>query len=140
MFTLEIIIVLVVLVLAIVMFATEKFSVDVVALIIMAVLIISGVISPEQGVAGFSNSATVTVAAMFILSAALFKSGAVVGLGNKLANLFQYNFWLAIITTMITGDIAIFRFCPTGNNISLITCFLNVICCINMTSTQTFLP
>lgn len=102
MFTLEIIIVLVVLVLAIVMFATERFSVDVVALIIMAVLIISGVISPEQGVAGFSNSATVTVAVMFILSAALFKSGAVVGLGNKLANLFQYNFWLAIITTMLS--------------------------------------
>lgn len=101
MFTIEIIIVLVVLVLAIILFATEFFSVDVVALIIMATLIVSGVISPSDGVAGFSNSATITVAAMFILSAALFKSGAVVGLGNKLASLFQYNFWLAIIATMV---------------------------------------
>ncbi|MFW5706475.1 MAG: SLC13 family permease [Bacteroidota bacterium] len=101
MFTLEIIIVLVVLVLALIMFASEKFSVDVVALLIMAILIVTGIVSPQEGVAGFSNSATVTVAAMFILSAALFKSGAVLGLGNKLASLFQKNFWLAIIATMM---------------------------------------
>jgi di/tricarboxylate transporter len=102
MFTVEVIIVLIVLLLAIVLFATEIFSVDVVALIIMATLIVSGVVTPAEGVSGFSNSATITVAAMFILSAALFKSGAVVGLGNHLALLFQKNFWLAIIATMIT--------------------------------------
>ncbi|MFN2394955.1 MAG: SLC13 family permease [Bacteroidales bacterium] len=101
MFTVEIIIVLIVLLLAIVLFATEIFSVDVVALIIMATLIVSGVVTPADGVSGFSNSATITVAAMFILSAALFKSGAVVGLGNHLAMLFQKSFWLAIIATMI---------------------------------------
>lgn len=102
MLTLEIIIVLVVLVLAVILFATDKLTVDVVALIIMATLILTGIVTPEQGVSGFSNSATVTVAAMFILSAALFKSGAVVGLGNKMASLFQYNFWVAIFATMAT--------------------------------------
>jgi di/tricarboxylate transporter len=101
MFTVEIIIVLVVLVLAVILFATEKVSVDVVALIIMAILIVTGVLSPEQGVSGFSNSATITVACMFILSAALFKSGAVVGVGNKMAQLFQYNFWIAVFAMMI---------------------------------------
>ncbi len=123
MFTTEIIIVLVVLVLAVVMFATEKFSVDVVALIIMAVLIVTGIISPEQGVSGFSNSATVTVAAMFILSAALFKSGAVVGLGNKLASLFQYNFWIAIVATMVTvGVVSAFI-----NNTPVVAIFIPIL-------------
>ncbi len=104
-FDFDIIVVLLVLISAIVLFATEKLPVDVVALIIMGLLIVSGVVSPQEGVSGFSNSATITVASMFILSAALFKSGAVVGLGNKLASLFQYNFWLAIITTMIVVGI-----------------------------------
>jgi di/tricarboxylate transporter len=123
MFTLEIIIVLVVLVLAIVMFATEKFSVDVVALIIMALLILTGIISPEEGVSGFSNSATVTVAAMFILSAALFKSGAVVGLGNQLSKLFQYNFWLAILVLMATvGVISAFI-----NNTPVVAIFIPIL-------------
>jgi di/tricarboxylate transporter len=102
MFTLDIIIVLVVLILAIILFATEKLSVDVVALLVMTILIITGILTPEEGVSGFSNSATITVAGMFILSAALFKSGAVVGLGNKLAQLFQHNFWVAIFATMAT--------------------------------------
>lgn len=101
MFTIEVVIVLSVLVFAIALFASEKFPVDVVALMIIAILIVTGIISPEEGVSGFSNSATVTVAAMFILSAALFKSGAVTGLGNTLSSLFQYKFWVAITVTML---------------------------------------
>ncbi len=123
MFTLEIIIVLVVLVLAIVLFATEILSVDIVALIIMVTLIVSGVISPTEGVSGFSNSATITVASMFILSAALFKSGAVVGLGNKLAELFQYNFWIAILATMlVVGIISAFI-----NNTPVVAIFIPIL-------------
>lgn len=101
MFTLEMGIVLVVLVGAIILFASERFPVDVVAIIAMSVLILTGVVSPEEGVSGFSNSATITVASMFIISAALFKSGAVVGIGNKMAKLFQYNFWLGIFVMMV---------------------------------------
>ncbi len=101
----DIAVVLLVLVLAVWLFATEKLSVDIVALIIMGVLIISGVVTPQEGVSGFSNSATITVAAMFILSAALFKSGAVVGIGNKIASLFKYNFWIGIIAVMLTVGI-----------------------------------
>jgi len=123
MFTTEIIIVLVVLVLAVVLFATEIFSVDVVALIIMVTLIVSGVISPVEGVSGFSNSATITVAAMFILSAALFKSGAVVGIGNKMAGLFQYNFWIAVLATMaVVGTISAFI-----NNTPVVAIFMPIL-------------
>ncbi len=123
MLTLDIIIVLVVLILAVVLFATEIVSVDVVALLIMAVLVVSGVISPEQGVAGFSNSATITVACMFILSAALFKSGAVVGIGHKMAQLFQYNFWIAVFVMMIVvGTISAFI-----NNTPVVAIFIPIL-------------
>lgn len=102
MLTLEIWIVLVVLFGAVIFFATERYPVDVVAIIAMSVLVVTGVITPEQGVSGFSNSATITVAAMFILSAALFKSGAMVGIGKKLAQLFRFNFWVGILVLMVT--------------------------------------
>jgi len=102
MFTLEIGIVLVVLLGAVILFATERYPVDVVAIIAMSVLVVTGIITPEQGVSGFSNSATITVAAMFILSAALFKSGAVVGIGKKMAQLFKFNFWIGIFVLMVT--------------------------------------
>jgi len=95
------ILVLCILVLAIVLFATEKLPIDLVALLIMAILLISGIITPEQGIAGFSNTATVTVGAMFILSAALFRTGAVNIIGELCARLFKLNFWIALTLMML---------------------------------------
>jgi di/tricarboxylate transporter len=69
----ELIITISVIIGAVIIFATEIISIDLVALLIMSVLIIGGVISPEEGVAGFSNKATITVAFMFVLSAALLR-------------------------------------------------------------------
>ncbi len=78
----EIIFVFAVAIAAVILFATEKLSVDLIALLIMATLLSSRIITPEEGISGFSNKATVTVAAMFIISAGLFKTGAVQYLGN----------------------------------------------------------
>jgi di/tricarboxylate transporter len=98
----DIIVVLIVLIAAVVLFATEILSIDIVAIMIMTSLILSGVITPEEGVSGFSNSATVTVAVMFVLSSALFKTGAVNKLGVYLSALFKLNFWLGVFTMMFT--------------------------------------
>jgi len=121
--TVEIAIVLVVLTGAVILFATERFPVDVVAIIAMSVLVITGIITPEQGVSGFSNSATVTVAAMFILSTAMFKSGAVVTLGHYMARLFQFNFWIGIAATMlVVGVISAFI-----NNTPVVAIFIPIL-------------
>jgi di/tricarboxylate transporter len=103
--TFEIIFVLALVVIAVILFATEKLPVDLVALLVMGALLVSGIISPEEGIAGFSNPATVTVGAMFVLSAGLFKTGAVNYLGRALSRLFKLNLWLALIVTMIIAGV-----------------------------------
>lgn len=75
--TTEMIIVFGVIILAIILFATEKIPVDLTAIIVMGILLLSRIITPEEGLSGFSNTATITVGAMFIVSAALKKTGAV---------------------------------------------------------------
>jgi di/tricarboxylate transporter len=50
---------------------------DVVGIIIMVTLILLGLVSPREGVSGFANEAVITVAAMFILSAGLLRTGAI---------------------------------------------------------------
>ncbi len=67
---------------ALYLFTTEKFPVDLTAMLIMIVLIVSGLVSPEQGVSGFSNTATITVLCMFILSAGVEKTGIIQKIGN----------------------------------------------------------
>ncbi len=119
----EILIVLAVLALAIVLFVTEKLRVDVVALVVMGILLLSGIITPEQGLSGFSNSATVTVAAMFILSAGLFRTGAVNFIGTFVNRIFERGFWTGIIVVMIlVGFLSAFI-----NNTPVIAIFLPII-------------
>lgn len=76
-----------IIIVAMVLFASEKVRVDVVALITLALLVALGIVSPEQALSGFSNEATVTVAAMFALSIGIERSGAlepVIGLLTKI--------------------------------------------------------
>lgn len=119
----EIILVFAVAVCAVVLFATEKLSVDLVALLIMAALLVSGVITPEEGISGFSNKATVTVAAMFILSAGLFKTGAVTYLGKITSNLFKKNYWLGMVTVMF----AVGFFSAFINNTPVVAIFIPIL-------------
>lgn len=103
--TLEMIIVLVLALVAVVLFATERYPVELVALMMMAALLVTKIVTPEEGISGFSNSATVTVGAMFILSAALFKTGLVNMLGTWVVRMYKLNFWLALAATMAVAGV-----------------------------------
>ena len=72
---------------ALVLFVWNRLRVDVVGLIVMAALIVSGLVTPQQGISGFSNEAMITVAAMFILSAGLVRTGAIEAVGRQVVRL-----------------------------------------------------
>lgn len=75
--TWEIAFVLGVLVLALLAFVWEKYPADLVALGTFSLLLVSGVLPRDKAMAVFSNPAPITVAAMFVLSAALVRCGAI---------------------------------------------------------------
>lgn len=121
--SIEIIIVLAVLALAVFLFVTEKLRVDLVALLVMALLLLSGIITPGEGLSGFSNAATVTVGSMFVLSAGLFKTGAVSFLGDFVSRVFKSGFWIGIFAVMVVvGILSAFI-----NNTPVIAIFLPIL-------------
>ncbi len=85
--SLEIGLVLAILVVAVLLFATEWLRVDAVALAVLAALLVLQLVSPREALSGFSNQATITVAAMFVLSAGLQKTGALLALARMLTDL-----------------------------------------------------
>ena len=99
--TWEIVFVLVLTICAVVLFVTEKFSTDVVAILVMIALLVSGVLTPAEGLAGFANTATVTVGAMFVLSAGMFRSGAVNFVGRALGKLARHSSGLMLFVLMV---------------------------------------
>lgn len=75
----------VMLLLTVILFVTDRVRTDIVGLMIVVVLGALGILEPKTLLLGFSNEALVTIAAMFVLSAALMRSGLVRALGGKLA-------------------------------------------------------
>ncbi len=49
---------------------------EVTSTIAIAALVLTGILTPDQALSGFASTATVTVAAMFVLSAGLMRTGA----------------------------------------------------------------
>lgn len=60
---------------AIVLFITEWIRVDLVAIAVVISLMLTGILSPEEALAGFSSPIVVTVAALFVVGGAVMKTG-----------------------------------------------------------------
>ena len=84
-------------------FARERFSPDVVVGIAVAVLLVSQLLSPAEVMGVLSNSAPITIACMFILSAALERTGCVETLGNWLAPMGGGSQWRTLFSLMMTA-------------------------------------
>ncbi len=64
----EIAITLISLLVALVLFGTEKLPVDVVGIILVIGLVLTGVLTVNEGVAGFGDNVIVTIAGLFVLT------------------------------------------------------------------------
>ncbi|GAB4373773.1 MAG: SLC13 family permease [Kiloniellaceae bacterium] len=80
--TLQIVIVLALVVVVFFGFVRERMPPDIVALLAVGVLLVCGILTTGDVLGVFSNPAPITVAAMFVLSAALERTGVIDSLGR----------------------------------------------------------
>ncbi|MDX1579036.1 MAG: SLC13 family permease, partial [Gemmatimonadota bacterium] len=83
----DIALVLGILVVAVILFVTELVRIDVVAILVLVTLPITGLLTPQQAISGFSNPAVITVWAVFILSGGLSRTGVAGILGRQVLRL-----------------------------------------------------
>jgi di/tricarboxylate transporter len=72
---------------AVVLFIWDRLAIEVVGLLVMVALVVTGTLTPAEGVSGFASEALVTIAAMFVLSAALVRTGGADLLGRWISRL-----------------------------------------------------
>ena len=131
----EIVLVLIIFAAAMFLFVTERFPVELVSLLVLGSLLLVGLVGetwnfvdPEkwitvpEAVSGFSNPAVVTVAAMFILSAGLQKTGALVVIGRALVALGRNETILLVVTMVFIGAVSAFV-----NNTAAVAVFLPLV-------------
>lgn len=69
------VITLIVLVAAAVLFISEKIPVPLTAMLCLAVLVLTGIVTPADAIAGFSNSTVILLISMILVGGALFETG-----------------------------------------------------------------
>lgn len=114
----DLMITLLVLVGAVALFVSEKLPVDVIAILILSSLLVFGVVTPDEALSGFSSEATLTVAAMFVLSAGLKRSGALRGLGELLQRV-RWPWLLTLLMMLMVAFASAFI-----NNTAIVAVFL----------------
>ncbi|MBK9418629.1 MAG: SLC13 family permease [Flavobacteriales bacterium] len=125
-------IVLAVMALAIALFISERLSIDLVALLIILLLVTTGVLTPKEGLAGFGDQATLTVAFMFVLSSALLGTGAVSTLGPRLSRHFRESPMRGMLLFMLlVGGLSAF-----ANNTPIVALLIPVVVQMAHTSGQ----
>ena len=103
--TFEIALVLAILAISLVLFISEVIRMDVVALLVLGALAVSGLVDSNQAFAGFSNSAVITVWAMFILSEGLTRTGIADIIGRQVMRIGGRQEFTLIVVIMITGAV-----------------------------------
>ncbi|ENO89323.1 SLC13 family permease [Thauera linaloolentis] len=136
--TTEIVVVLGIALAAIGLFATERLRMDAVALLVLGSLALSGLVDAGQALGGFSNPATVTVAAMFVLAAGLQNSGALSGIGSLLGRAKSPLQFLAILFAVLAV------IAPFVNNTAVVAVFMPIVmtatASVGMSASKALIP
>jgi di/tricarboxylate transporter len=118
-----ILITLAIVVMALVLFVTEWVPADIVAILVTVLLMLLGLVTPDEGISGFGNSATITVMAMFILTAGIARTGAIQIVSEILLKWGGKNTTQQILTLgIIVGPITAFI-----NNTAVVAIFLPIV-------------
>ncbi|MEO8614488.1 MAG: SLC13 family permease [Luteolibacter sp.] len=78
----------------------EKISVDIVAMLAFCSLLAAGILTPAEAFKVFSNEAAITVACMFILSAALERTGVIETIAHRLNLAVGRSDWSVLIVML----------------------------------------
>lgn len=103
--TVEIGLVLGILAVSLVLFISEAIRMDLVALLVLVALTVLGLVSAEEAFAGFSNSAVITVWAMFILSEGLTRTGIANAIGRQALRLAGRREIAMVAVIMVTAAV-----------------------------------
>ncbi len=92
---------LAILLIALILFITEYIRLDLVAMGVMIALMATGILTIEEGLAGFSNKAVISIGALFIVGGAVFQTGLAGMIAERILNVARGDATRLLIIMMI---------------------------------------
>ncbi len=135
-----ILIVSAILVLTLVLLITEKLPVDLTAIGIIVALMVTRILTPGEAVAGFGNPAVVTVGAMFLISRAMIRTGALGFLARHIIAFSRGNARLAMFLVLVIVALASAFVNNTPVVVLFIPIILNLSCEYGLSPSKFLIP
>lgn len=121
--TLKAVVTLIILVAAMYGFVSERLAPDVTAFLALLALLLTGVLTPYEAFSGFSHPATISVAAVLVLSAAVERTGALTYIARRLLTpIGNSELTLTVIIILIISTLSAFV-----NNTAAVAVFIPVL-------------
>jgi di/tricarboxylate transporter len=112
----------------------ERLSLDVIAMLAFSALLAVGILTPGEAFKAFSNDAAITVACMFILSAALERTGVIESIAHRLNRVVGRSDWsLLLVMLPIVAGLSAFV-----NNTPVVVVFMPIM--ISLASSRGLKP
>lgn len=100
---------LLILLLSAIFFVHGKIRSDIVALCSLLLLLATGILTPEEALAGFSNPVVIMMAGLFVVGGAIFKTGLAKMIGSRILNLAgESEIRLLVLIMLVTAFIGAF--------------------------------
>ncbi len=100
---------IIILVASVALFVTGKLRSDIVALCALILLMALGILTPEEGLSGFSNSVVIMMIGLFVVGGAIFQTGLAKMIGGKIVQLAgESELRLFLLVVLVTAFIGAF--------------------------------
>lgn len=107
--TINIILSLAIIIIMMALFISGRVRVDLIAIGVLVTLLVLGLLNVSQALYGFANQATATIAAMFILSAGLVRTGAIQWVAHRIEKLTgRGERWLILTLCLVVAVLSAF--------------------------------
>lgn len=121
-------IVSIILMLTLYLLISERISIDLTAIGVVVLLVVFGLLTPQEAVSGFANPALITVAAMFVVSKGMLRTGGIEFLSRQIIKVARKNLVAALALILFSVAIA----SAFINNTPVVIIFIPVVmamCC-----------
>lgn len=136
----EMIITLAILIVAMFLFITERLRVDVVALCVLVVLMATNVLTVEEALSGFSSSAVLLIAALFIVGGAVFQTGLAGILADRIVDIAGTSETRLLVVVMIAVAIVSGFISSTGTVAVLMPAVISVALSVRINPSRLLMP
>ena len=131
---------LIILIASVILFMSGKVRSDLVAICVLLALLIFHILTPEEGLAGFSNSVVIMMVGLFVVGGAIFQTGLAKMISSKILKLAgKSELRLLLLVILVTSAIGAFV-SNTGTVALMLPIVVSMAASANTSSSRLLMP